>query len=498
MSSIARSYRAVGRPAGAVVIGLGVAIAICAIAGVILDVVAPWPASKPQGGVIALGVSAGVTVALGIGLVYWGRAYPTDTITRRQAILSVSLIWVLAGICGGLPFVLHAGVTPDAAFFEAVSGLTTTGATIFGNIEGTLSRPVLLWRSLIQWLGGMGIVVLFVAVFPNVGAGGKHMFRGEVPGTTAEGLKPRIAETSFTLWKLYALFTVIEAVLLAALGMEPFEAVCHALTTMATGGFSTRDSSIGAFESPAIHYVISAFMLIASVNFGLYYAVLKTRSFKALLHSIELRAFLVIVGVATVALTIATLRLHDYDVLEAFRYGLFQTATFVSTTGYVTDDYMAYPGTGIAVLLLLQIFGGCSGSTAGGLKVERVVLLWKQMGAQIQRAYRPSVVSVIRMGRTVFDATLLSDVGAMFVLLMITIAAGTVLLPLTDGVSVGTAFGATLTCVGNSGPAVFYSGADNFVSYSPVARIFLSLAMLLGRLEFFTLLALFVPGFWKR
>ena len=270
MSTQSRDFRGVIRPVGAVVSGIGVVMALCAGVGFAWDRLAP-NADRPQGGAWELGLSAAIVSVLGLTAFLYGKRFVSERISRREALLAVSLIWIAAGVSGAIPFMLGAGMPPHDAFFESVSGLTTTGATVITDIETRLSRPLLLWRSLIQWLGGMGIVVLFVAVFPNLGAGGKHLFRGEVPGTTAEGLRPRIAETSFALWKLYGALTIIEIGLLKLLGLDLFDAVCHAFTTMSTGGFSTLDNSVGGFDSAAVEYVIACFMLIGSVNYGLYY-----------------------------------------------------------------------------------------------------------------------------------------------------------------------------------------------------------------------------------
>jgi len=392
---------------------------------------------------------------------------------------------------------LGAGMPAADAFFESVSGLTTTGATVIVDIEGRLSRPLLLWRSLIQWLGGMGIVVLFVAVFPNLGAGGKHLFRGEVPGTTAEGLRPRIAETSFTLWKLYGAFTIIEIALLKVLGLDLFDAVCHAFTTMSTGGFSTLDSSVGGFDSAAVEYVIACFMLIGSVNYGLYYGLLRSGSWKTLVRNIEFRSYVGIVVVAVVVLTVLNLSVHD-ELLTSFRYSFFMVATTISSTGYGTDDYSAYSSTALSIVILLMFVGGCSGSTAGGIKIERAVLMGKQAIAQIQKSFRPATVQLVRMGKVAINNQVLADVGSFFLIYMGCIGFGLLFVTLVEGVPAPTAFGTMLTCLSNMGPAPFHVGPDNFSTYSAGSKLFFSMAMLLGRLEFFTLFALILPGFWRR
>lgn len=458
-----------------------------------------------------LGLAAGavLTGAFGAMLFIYGSRFTRETITRREAILTVALIWLTAGVGGGIPFVVAGDLGPVDAFFETVSGMTTTGATVIGDIDGELVKgepgrvgglgaPVLLWRSLLQWLGGMGIVVLFVAIFPSVGAGAKHMFKGEVPGTTAEGLKPRIAETSFVLWRLYAGFTLIEAVLLVALGMSPLEAICHSFTTMSTGGFSTSDASIGAWDSVSIEMVVATFMLLGSLNYSLYYVLLKGRSLKAVFRNTELRAFLAFCLVCVVVLTIGTLPQHGDDLLESARYSYFMVGAIISTTGYGTEDAMTYSQPMIFVVVLMMFVGGCSGSTAGGIKVERVVLMIKTSWAEFRESSRPAVVQVVRMGRTAISREILREVGVFFGVFMACLGFGVLFVVFTDDVSIGTAFGATLSCLSNVGPAPWHVGPDNFVGYSDSAKLFFCIAMLLGRLEFFTLFALLVPDFWRR
>ena len=477
------------RPVGAVVLGIGVMIALCAGVGMLWDQFAPDP-SRPQGGAAEMALSAIIVSMVGLVAFLYGNRFVSERISRREALLAVSLIWIAAGACGAIPFMLGAGMSASDAFFESVSGLTTTGATVIADIEGRLSRPLLLWRSLIQWLGGMGIVVLFVAVFPN-------LFRGEVPGTTAEGLRPRIAETSFALWKLYGALTIIEVTLLKILGLDLFDAVCHAFTTLSTGGFSTLDSSVGGFDSAAVEYVIACFMLIGSVNYGLYYGLLRTGNWRSLVRNIEFRWYVAIVGASVVVLTILNLSVHD-ELLTSFRYSFFMVATTISSTGYGTDDYSAYSSTALTIVILVMFVGGCSGSTAGGIKIERAVLMGKQAVAQIQKSFRPATVQLVRMGKASISNQVLSDVASFFLIYMGCIGVGLLFITLVEGVPIPTAFGTMLTCLSNMGPAPFHIGPDNFSAYSAGSKLFFSMAMLLGRLEFFTLFALILPGFWRR
>ncbi|MCB9598910.1 MAG: TrkH family potassium uptake protein [Sandaracinus sp.] len=494
-----RDLRGAARPMGAVMIGIGGAMALSTTVAWIWDLVAP-SARIPDGGTIACYVSAAISLGLGAFVYAWASRFAHSTLSRREALLGVTLVWLAAAGCGALPFVLGARLSPVDAFFEAMSGLTTTGATVIGDIETRLSRPLLLWRSMIQWLGGMGIVVLFVAVFPSLGAGAKHLYKGEAPGAVTEGFKPRIAETSLILWRIYASLTALEAILLTVAGMDPFEAVCHALTTMATGGFSTRDSSVGGFANPTYEWIIAVFMVLASFNFGLYYVLLRQRSLKGLLRDLELRTFLWIVALATALLTLLNYTRADGP-LDALRRAFFFVATTISSTGYGADDYTSFGMPALAIMLLLMFIGGCSGSTAGGLKVDRFVMTAKQTASQIRASFEPSVVQVVRMGRSVVSKVVLNDVTSFFVVYVVFLGVGVFVVAVTDGVPLETGFGAMLTSIANNGPAPFHGAAgfvDNFAAYSPVAKIFFALAMMLGRLEFFTVFALLLPGFWRR
>lgn len=504
-----REFRGVLRPAGAVIMGIAVGQVACGLIGGAVEWGTLPPAEREPMDVIGLLVAGAITGGSGFAAFVYGGKFATPNITRREAILAVALIWLGAGLFGGIPFMISAEMSFVDAFFETVSGFTTTGATVVTDIDGDvvkgeagrhggLSYPVLLWRSLIQWLGGMGIVVLFVAVFPTVGAGAKHMFKGEVPGTSAEGLKPRIAETSFTLWKLYAGLTAIEVVLLIGLGMTPFDAVCHAFTTMSTGGFSTSDASIAGWNSYPMDIVIATFMLLGSLNYGLFYVLLRGRAARAVFRNTELRVFWALVLFFTVALTLGTIHLHDHDVFTSFRYAYFQVGTFMSSTGYVTDDYMAYPAPVLMLVVIMMFIGGCSGSTAGGIKVERIVLMVKMSWAEFRESFRPAVVQVVRTGRSAVPRDILQDVAVFVGVFMACLGFGVLYVSVADDVTLPTAFGAVLSCLSNMGPAPYYVDGDNFASYSDPTKLFLVLAMLLGRLEFFTLFALLVPDFWKR
>ncbi len=496
-----RDFRGALRPVGAVMIGVGVAIAASGAVGFAWDLVAP-SARIPVGGLWPCLFAALASVVLGAACMAASRGHVRETMSRREALVSVAAIWLGAGLCGALPFVFGARMSLADGLFESISGLTTTGATVITDIETRLSRPLLLWRSMSQWLGGMGIVVLFVAVFPSVGAGAKHLYRGEAPGAQAEGFRPRIAETSLALWRLYALFTLVEIALLWVAGMDLFEALCHGLTTLSTGGFSTRDASVAGFAMPAVEWIIATFMLLGSINYGLYYFALRGRGLRSIGRDPEFRTFVGLVLLSTSLLTLLNIELHPGGYgLDSLRFAYFQVATTVSSTGYGTDDTSTFGAAAFTLVLALMFVGGMSGSTAGGIKVERIVLMAKQTFAQVRRSFDPSVVQVVRMGRSVVAKPILADVMSFFVIYIACLGVGVLFVCTVDGVPIPTAFGAMLTCLSNMGPAPFHElagFADNFAPYSPVSKTFFVVAMLLGRLEFFTLFALLVPGFWRR
>lgn len=473
-------------------------MALCALLAFIFESVGFAARPVDDGSIATMLLCAGLSAAAGAGVWLWGKDAPADPFNRKQAVFTVNFIWM--GICtlGALPYMLDAGLSFPDAFFETSSGFTTTGATIVADIEGTLSHPLLLWRSLTQWLGGMGIVVLFVAISPHLGVSGKHMYRSEVPGVTAEGLQPRIAETSMVLWRLYLAFTIAEIVVLYLLGMDSFDSLNHAWTTMSTGGFSTRNDSVAAFNSGPIEVALSAFMLIAGVNFGLYYAVMRTRNLASILRSIELRTYGILVVISTLILGMAIVPNHDGDWIESLRTALFMVATTITSTGFGVDDYMGYSPGGLLIIVGLMFIGGCAGSTAGGIKVSRIIILTETAWAMLRRSVRPNVVQVIRVDKKVLDDDLLLEVSTFFFLYMACMAGGTVIVSMTDGVSLPTALGAMLTSLSNMGPAPFYEGADNFSSYSGTAKLMFGLAMILGRLEFVTVMVLLLPDLWRR
>lgn len=440
-------------------------------------------------------VSAAATALAGLAL--WLRTPKKIDINRRASLVVVGLGWLCLVTMGSLPFILT-GVAPNVvgAFFESVSGFTTTGATIFPVIED-LPRSILLWRSISHWIGGMGIIVLGVAILPFIGVGGAQLFHAEAPGISTDRLAPRIASTARLLWGVYAALTGSLFLIYLLLGMSPFDAVNHAMSALATGGFSTRTASMGAF-SPAIQWVTMLFMLIAGTNFALHYRMITGRG-RAWFEDAEWRVY---AGVALVAALVCFISLivsddpgsgSGSDLREAF----FNVTAIISTTGFTTADFAAWPVVAQVVLFGLMFMGAMGGSTGGGLKVVRVVVLAKHTVGEFRRVLHPQAVIVTRLGRRpVRPDTLLKVVG-LFALYVATHGVGTLFLAAL-GNDFLTAASAALAAMSSIGPGLGAVGpASNYGGLDPLAQAVLSVLMLLGRLEFYTLLILFLPDTWR-
>ena len=423
---------------------------------------------------------------------------PVGEISIRDGFAIVTLGWIGVALAGTLPYLVTGSIPSFTdAFFESMSGLTTTGATIVENI-GELPRGVVLWRSQTQWMGGMGIIVLSVAILPLLGIGGMQLLSAEIPGLAPDRLRPRIRQTATLLWGVYALLTVSEAVLLWFGEMSLFEAVNHAFTTMATGGFSTEDGSIGAFESPYTQYVIAFFILMAGINFTLHYSVLSGH-WEALRRNRELRVYLILVGGATLALTALVWISGTFGGLEpAFRAGLFQAVSIMTTTGYATADYEAWVPAAQTLIFLLMLVGGCTGSTAGSIKVLRHMLVTKEARISLRKLLHPRGVFVYQMDGQTVSQDVLANVSGFLLLYLGFLGGGTLLLNLL-GLDAATAAGAAAATLGNVGPGFGAVGpAETYAPLPDPTLWVLSSLMLLGRLEIFTVLILFTRGYWRR
>ncbi len=444
----------------------------------------------------AFGVSA--VVGGGAGFAAWRGTELTRDLSVREGYAVVSLAWLAIGAVGALPFLLTGTLSsPVSALFESVSGFTTTGATVFAEIE-SLPRGVLFWRSLTQWIGGMGIIVLGVAVLPFLGIGGMQLFKAEVPGPTPERLRPRITQTAKLLWYVYAGLTAAQVLLLLLGGLSLFDAVTHALTTLSTGGFSPKNASIAAFDSPYVQYVIIAFMYLAGVSFTLHYAAL-SRGARAYLRNHEWRFFTALVA-GSAAVLLGTILVGGDAVPgePAVRDALFQAVAIATTTGYVTADYETWALGGQILLLLLMFGGGMAGSTAGGMKTVRVETLIRHGFTELRKALHPRAVILTRLGRTTLREDVLLRILAFVLLYVGLFAAGVVVLAFL-GHDLPTAVGAAAASIGNIGPGLGEVGAvDNYGGMGAVTHLVLIFLMLAGRLEIFTVLLLFHPELWRR
>jgi len=441
--------------------------------------------------------SAGALVS---AVLLWTVTRNNLVLSRRDGLGVVAFGWLFAGIAGAVPYYL-AGIapTPLAALFESVSGMTTTGATVLAGLE-ELPKGILLWRSLTQFIGGMGVLILVVAILPFAGAGGMQLFRAEMPGPTKDRIEPRVTSTAKMLWGVYVLLTVSLMCLLWLGGMDWFDAVCHSFTTMATGGFSTQSTSIAAYHSIYIETVLIVFMLFAGINFSLHYRVLRGE-FSSWWKNGELRFFL---GVFVVFSVIATVLLHQARAAtglgwgSAFREVSFTCASIMTTTGYTTGDYSQWPVLAKAMLVLLMFMGGCAGSTAGGIKTGRIQVMLKAVAREIRLFMQPKAVIPVRMNRkNLSDDILLAILSFVALYLFVMLMGVLAMIPCTPNIQ--TAVSSVITCMGNVGPGFAAVGPTcNFAGIPEIGKAVLTLLMLVGRLELFTVLAIFMPAFWRK
>ncbi|MFW5822181.1 MAG: TrkH family potassium uptake protein [Tangfeifania sp.] len=440
-------------------------------------------------------ISAGINVALGGLIVYLTRKANRD-IGRKEGYIIVSSVWIVFSFFGSLPYVIS-GAIPNFtnAFFETISGFTTTGSSILDDIE-SLPHGILFWRSITQWLGGMGIIVLSLAILPVFGIGGMQLYTAEVPGPTPDKISPRIRQTAKTLWVIYLGFTVTETLLLWVGGMSVFDAVCHSFTTMATGGFSTKQESIAHWSSPFIHYVIVVFMFFAGTNFTLSYLAIQGK-FKRVLKDEELKYYGLFILVFTAIVFTGLLITSQTGVEKSFRDALFQVVSIITTTGYATADYLSWSPILTIVIFVLFFFGGSAGSTGGGMKIMRIVLLLKNSYYELRRMVHPQAIIPVKFNNHSVDAKIVTNVLAFFMFYFAIFGASTVIFTLIEP-DMESAMGAVATSLGNIGPGLGNVGPDeNFLHVKPLGKWFLSFLMLLGRLELFTVLILFSPSFWK-
>lgn len=454
-------------------------------------------------GLVALGYGDGdapgfflaalVTAMCG-GALYAGTRFEED-VTTREGYAIVTFAWTATALFGSLPY-LFTGVlaSPVAAFFEAMSGFTTTGATVFGDIEA-LPHGVLLWRSMTHWIGGMGIIVLVIAILPYLGVGGMQLFRAEVPGPTPERLRPRIAQTAKLLWMVYFGLTAVLASLYLVGGMGPFDAINHSFSTLATGGFSTRNDSMAGM-SPFIQWVTILFMYLAGVNYALHFRAVTGRL--QYFKDEEWRFFTTVLLVAASGIVALNLLAGTHSDLEpAIRDGLFQVMAITTTTGYVSADYELWVPGARMILFALFFVGGMAGSTSGGIKAMRVMLLLKQTGNELRKHLHPRAIFLIRVGNKPVKEEVAARVVGFVMLYLLLCLVGAMALALT-GIDPLTAIGGSIASLGNVGPSFADLGpTDNYGWMSAPGLGVLTFLMLVGRLEIFTVLLLFHPEMWR-
>jgi trk system potassium uptake protein TrkH len=447
--------------------------------------------------VVPISVSMGITVTAGLVVSAALKSRKIEHISQREGMAIVTLAWVFVGLFSALPFYISGefGSFVDC-FFESISGFTTTGASILTNVEA-VSRGLLFWRSFIQWLGGMGIIVLGIAILPFLGIGGMQLYKAEVPSPVPDKLRPRIRDTATILWKVYALFSLLQVVLLVIGGISLFDALCHAFTSMPTGGFSTKNASVAYFDSVYIDMVIWFFMFLAGINFSLHYQLIRGKPL-AFWKDAECRFFIGTIALLTFVIAMDLFG-SVYDTMgEALRYGSFQLMSILTTTGYATADYEQWPAMSQLILLLCMFLGASAGSTGGGVKCIRIMLCFKYCYKELFSLVHPRAVTHVKLqGKTVPDDVMHSVMG--FLALYMGIFAFCSVVLAGFGVDFVTAFGAVAGTLGNIGPGFGMVGpVENYAMIPDSGKWLLIWCMLLGRLEIYTVIIFLAPAFWKK
>ncbi len=444
--------------------------------------------------------TAGIGLILGVAGILAGRN-ANPVIGKREGSIIVTFTWLLFSLLGMMPFLLSGCITsiPDA-FFETMSGFTTTGASILNNIE-ELPYSILYWRSMTHWIGGLGIIVISMALLPIFGFSGMQIFSAEATGPTKDKINPKISETAKRLLAIYIILTISETLLLRFAGMTWFDAVCHSFGTIATGGFSTKQASIGHYNSPFIEYIIIFFMIFSGVNFAMFYFLVKLKVYKVWKNE-ELRIYLFLISLFSIFLLLSQINFNEkisWAIIENYiRNGLFVTCATVTTTGFVTVDYNLWPPFTWYFVLILMLIGSSAGSTAGGMKVVRVLLVFKYIYYEFKRFIHPNAVFPVRYNQHIVADEVVARVLSFVLLYFIIIFAGSTFLSIS-GLGYIESFSGMITCLSDVGPGLGSIGpVYNFSHLPDISKWFLSIVMLIGRLEIFTVLLIFTPVFWKR
>lgn len=427
----------------------------------------------------------------------WAFPAKKKELSHRDGFAIVTLGWATVALFGSLPFLFSESMTSFTnAYFETMSGFTTTGATICQSVE-QLPQSILFWRSLIQWLGGMGIILFSIAILPLLGVGGMELYKAEVPGPLPDKIKPRIAETARTLWKVYLLISLAQVALLLAGGMNLFDTLCHTFTTLATGGFSTKNCSIEYYNSPYFEAVFTVFMLLAGINFSLHYRLL-LGNVRGFLKNSELHFLLSVFLAAALIITI-NLRLTVFpDLFLALRHASFQAASILTTTGYSSHDFAVWPALSQLLLFVLMFVGGCTGSTGGGIKCFRIMLLFKQGYRELYRMIHPHAVIPVKLAGKSVPPKIIEGIWGFFFLYLLLFGVTSLIMTLL-GLDIISAISSVAASIGNIGPGLGSVGpAGNYNHLPALGKWLLSLCMLAGRLEIYTVIVLFVPEFWRK
>ncbi len=448
--------------------------------------------------------SASLCVLIGVPI--WIATRKNERINNKDGFAIVSFAWLVTALIGSLPLMLS-GMIPNFtdAFFESMSGVTTTGATIIGSpvnlphlpngIE-SLPHATLYWRSFIQWIGGMGIIVFYIAILPLLGVGGVQLFKAEVPGPVADKIRPRVQETAKILWLVYVGISMAEVIALLFAGMNLFDAVCHTFTTMPTGGFSTKNASIGHYESSAIHYIIIFFMLLAGINFSLHFRFISGNA-KAYIRDKEFLHYFGLISIVTLLVFISVSGDSGSWNHTNFRDSLFQTVSIVTTTGYGTADYESWVYFAQLLLFLMMFVGGMGGSTGGGMKVVRIILIARYILLETRRMLHARAIFPIRIGRRYISEDIIRNTIGFFLFYIMIFAVTSIVLTAL-GWDIQSSIGAAASALGNIGPALGDFGpTDNYALLQPLGKWLLSFCMLLGRLEIYTVMVIFSRTFWR-
>jgi len=442
--------------------------------------------------------SMGITMVTGLILIIGSKKRGSDDyINKKEGMATVALAWIGIGLFGALPFYFGPEfINFTDAFFESVSGFTTTGSSVMTNIEGA-TKSIVFWRSFIQWLGGMGIIVLSLAILPFLGVGGIQLYKAEVPSPVPDKLTPRLTDSAKILWAVYAVFTLVEIIFLLGGGMPLFEASCHAFTTMPTGGFSPKNASIAHYNSAYFDYVIVVFMILAGINFSLHYQMLRGKTL-AFWKDTECKFFL---GLALLLTLLVTWDIYGSvytSIKDSFRFASFQVISILTTTGFATADYETFPGLSQALLFVCMFIGASAGSTGGGMKCARIIVCFKYCYRELFKIIHPRSINHVKINNIVIPNEILRSVmGFLALYISLFILAGILLASM--GIDMMTAFGAIAACIGNIGPGFGSVGPTENFSHMPVmGKWLLAWCMLLGRLEIYTVIILFVPEFWKK